>query len=305
MRLCRAARVRGIRTARGQDSGHPSRTALFKPDGSVRLHYDHYSRHDRLDGDILFLPLREIPTPVLKRLFTVFLKPNHLSSPQLSFCAHSYVGAAVLMLPATITFPLAAGLTGHIIGRTLKYKALNILAFTLLVGALGGFTALRESSPVGLQIALLLIGGTSCGIPFISKVFMVQAAVAESDVFMATAIVATATSIGECFGVAVASTAFQNRWNTLLERELGHTALVVVISSRDAERSAEKIARLDKTTAGIYQHIAMASFETVWIVMAALAGVALVLVLWSKDITLKAPPTRLIDGASSSDNPKA
>jgi hypothetical protein len=209
------------------------------------------------------------------------------------------------MLPATITFPLAAGLTGHIIGRTLKYKALNILAFTLLVGALGSFTALRESSSVGLQVALLLIAGTSCGIPFISKVFMVQAAVAESDVFMATAIVATATSIGECFGVAVASTAFQNRWNTLLERELGHTALLVVISSRDAERSAEKIARLDKTTAGIYQHIAMASFEMVWIVMAALAGVALVLVLWSKDITLKAPPTRLIDGASSVDNPKA
>lgn len=195
------------------------------------------------------------------------------------------------MLPATITFPLSAGLTGHIIGRTLKYKALNILAFMLIVGGLGGFTALRESSPVGLQVALLLMVGTGCGIPFISKVFMAQSSVAESDVFMATAIVATATSIGECFGVAVSSTAFQNRWNMLLERELEHTVLPVVISSRDAEKSAEIIAKLDETTAGIYQRIAMASFETVWIIMTALASVALVLVIWSKDMRVKAPPT--------------
>lgn len=209
------------------------------------------------------------------------------------------------MLPATITFPLSAGLTGHIIGRTLKYKTLNILAFTLIVGGLGGFVALRENSPVGLQIALLLIVGTGGGIPFISKVFMAQAAVAESDVFMATAIVATATSIGECFGVAVASTAFQNRWSVLLEQELGHTALPVLISSSDAEKSAEIIATLDETTAGIYRHIAIASFEVVWITMTVLAGVALVLVLWSKDMRLKAPPISLTEGTGSSDNQKA
>jgi len=195
------------------------------------------------------------------------------------------------MLPATLTFPLASGFTGHIIGRTLKYKAINILAFTLIVGGLASFTALRTTSPIGLQVALLLIVGTGGGIPFISKVFVAQAAVAEEDVFMATAIVATATSIGECFGVAVASAAFQNTWNMLLDRELTHTALSVIISSRDAEKSAEIIANLDATTRHIYQHIAMESFKVVWIVMSALAGVALVLVLWSKDMRPKGPPT--------------
>jgi len=195
------------------------------------------------------------------------------------------------MLPATLTFPLAAGFTGHIIGRTLKYKAINILAFTLIVSGLASFTTLRATSPVCLQVVLLLILGTGGGIPFISKVFVAQAAVAEEDVFMATAIVATATSIGECFGVAVSSAAFQNTWNMLLDRELTHTALSVVISSRDAEKSAEIIAKLDETTAHIYQYIAIASFKVVWIIMSTLAGVALVLVLLSKDMRPKEPPT--------------
>ncbi len=83
------------------------------------------------------------------------------------------------MLPATLTFPLSAGITGQIIARTLKYRYLNIFAFMLLVGGLGAFTVLDELSPVSLQIVLLLIVGTGCGIPFISKVFMAQAAVAE------------------------------------------------------------------------------------------------------------------------------
>ncbi|KAH8900396.1 MFS general substrate transporter [Thozetella sp. PMI_491] len=205
----------------------------------------------------------------------------------LTFCSYSYLGAAVMMLPATITFPLAAGIAGHIIGRTLKYKTLNIFAFLLLVGGLGGLTALHESSPVSLRVVLLLMLGTGCGIPFISKVFMAQTAVAESDVFMATAVVATATSIGECFGVAVASTAFQNRWDALLERELRQGLLEVIIKGRDAEKSAEMIASLDEVTVEIYQRIAMQSFQTVWIIMAVLAGIALVLVIWSRETSRK------------------
>jgi hypothetical protein len=191
------------------------------------------------------------------------------------------------MLPATISFPLSAGITGYIVGGTLRYKALNVLGFVLIVTALGAFTALQESSPVGLQIGLLFVAGVGCGIPFITKVFMVQGAVNEEDVFMATAIVSTATSIGECFGVAVASAAFQGRWQYLLEQKLKHTKLSIVVGSSDAEKSAELINSLSGKVQEIYKHIAVESFRTVWTILAVLAGVALILVLVGRDMTLR------------------
>ncbi|PTB62274.1 MFS general substrate transporter, partial [Trichoderma citrinoviride] len=197
----------------------------------------------------------------------------------LTFCSHSYLRAAILMLPATLTFPPAAAIAGHVIGRTLKYQLANVIGFAFLAGGLSGLATLDESSAVGLQVGLLLIMGTGFGIPFISKVFMAQTAVAEDDQYMATAIVATVTRIGECFGVAISSTTFQNKWDTLLNKELTHSNLTVVIKGSDAERSAALIATLDKATQGFYQHIAMKSFQTVWIVMVSLAGTALILSL--------------------------
>ncbi|KAM6483812.1 major facilitator superfamily domain-containing protein [Trichoderma sp. SZMC 28011] len=201
----------------------------------------------------------------------------------LTFCSHSYLGAAILMLPATLTFPPSAAIAGHIIGRTLKYQIANIIGFSFLVGGLSGLANLDEFSSVGLQIGLLLIVGTGFGIPFISKVFMAQTAVAEDDQYMATAIVSTVTSVGECFGVAISSTTFQNRWNALLEKKLKQTVLSVVIKGSDAERSTALLATLDKETATFYRHIAMQSFQTVWIVMGSLAGVALILSLFIRD----------------------
>ncbi|KAL7942084.1 major facilitator superfamily domain-containing protein [Trichoderma barbatum] len=201
----------------------------------------------------------------------------------LTFCSHSYLGAAVLMLPATLTFPPAAAITGHIIGRTLKYQLANIIGFAFLAGGLSGLANLNESSSAGLQVGLLLIMGTGFGIPFISKVFMAQTAVAEDDQYMATAIVATVTSVGECFGVAISSTTFQNKWDALLEKEMKRTALKLVIKGSDAERSASLITTMDKATASFYQHIAMKSFQTVWIVLGSLAGVALILSLFIRD----------------------
>ncbi|KAL7930181.1 major facilitator superfamily domain-containing protein [Trichoderma chlorosporum] len=201
----------------------------------------------------------------------------------LTFCSHSYLGAAILMLAATLTFPPSAAIAGHIIGRTLKYRLANIIGFAFLVGGLSGSANLNESSFVGLQVGLLLIMGTGFGIPFITKVFMAQTAVAQRDQYMATAIVSTVTSVGECFGVVISSTTFQNKWDTLLKEELKHTALTILIKGSDAERSTALIATLDKETADFYQRIAMKSFQTVWIVMGSLAGAALILSLFIRD----------------------
>lgn len=209
------------------------------------------------------------------------------------------------MLPATLTFPSAAAITGHIIGRTLKYQLANIVGFACLAGGLSGLATLDEFSSVGLQVGLLLIIGTGFGIPFISKVFMAQMAVAEEDQYMAAAIVATVTSIGESFGVAISSTTFQNKWDALLQKELKHAALPLVIKGSDAERSAALIPTLDKATAAFYQHIAMKSFQTVWIVMVSLAGVALILSFLIRDVRPEeAAPTESSVEAIISDKEK-
>ncbi|KAK4077865.1 uncharacterized protein Triagg1_3559 [Trichoderma aggressivum f. europaeum] len=63
-----------------------------------------------------------------------------------TFCSHSYLGAAILMLPATLTFPPSAAIAGHIIGRTLKYQLANIIGFAILVGGLSGSANLDEFS---------------------------------------------------------------------------------------------------------------------------------------------------------------
>jgi hypothetical protein len=190
------------------------------------------------------------------------------------------------MLATTISFPFAAGIAGYVIGRTMRYKAINIVSFVLILGGLGGFITLREDTSIAVQVVLLFVAGLGAGMTFISKVFMVQAAVAERDVLMATAVVAVATSVGSCFGVAVAGSVFQNTWENLLEQQQAN--LSVVIGSQDAERSGEIIAMLDEGTATVYRHIAALSFERLWIVMIACAGVAFVLVSVTRDLKLRA-----------------
>ncbi len=89
----------------------------------------------------------------------------------------------------------------------------------------------------------------------------------------------------------------------LLEQELGNAALSLVIRGRDAEKSAAIVATLDETSRHIYQQIAMSSFKTVWITMAALAGLAFILVLWPDDLKLATttePPVEESDSPSES-----
>jgi hypothetical protein len=193
------------------------------------------------------------------------------------------------MLPATLTFPLSAALTGIVIGRTLRFKWLTVAAFVAVASCLGGVATLNTTSPLQLQVVLLIVLGLAMGVPFISKTFMVQSAVVEEDVFMATALVSTATSIGESFGVAVASAAFQGRWDVLLSLQSAETHLNPIINGSDAEKSALLISGLDAVTKSTYESIAMASLQMVWIVMAALAGISLILVLLASDKQMNMP----------------
>jgi len=194
------------------------------------------------------------------------------------------------MLPITLVFPTSAAISGYIVSKTHKHRYINIVAFLLILGGLGGFITLRETSRPATQVGFQLLIAAGGGVVFTSKVFMVQSSVAKDDVLMATALVATATSLGECLGVSVASNVFQNRWSTILEQKMQQLlpqTLSVVISSGQAEGSAEVLAKLDPQLAMIYRKVASLAFEWVWIVLAALAGIGLIFVVISKDLNEK------------------
>ena len=162
------------------------------------------------------------------------------------------------------------------------------VGWILTTVGLGLLIILKETTTTPQWIFISLAAGLGTGILYSAQSFAVQAAASNSDLPFAAAMYSFFRSLGQTFGVACGGAIFQNTF----KRKLSLNSVLSVNSSqwaRDASAIAQMVRSLPDSD--IYKGVIVAayvdSFRMIWIVMCALAAVALLLsLICVKDISL-------------------
>ncbi|KAG0646334.1 Efflux pump dotC [Hyphodiscus hymeniophilus] len=202
---------------------------------------------------------------------------------------HSLIGSAVASLPALVMVTFSAALGGVAMTLLGSFKWINTLGAACLTIGFALMSRLDVFSSIAEQAGFQIIAGIGGGILFPGRLMAVQAAQEVGDVTIATAIVSFFTSLGQSFGVAIGDAVFQNRWAVEVEKHAleGFIPPKFIISSREAEQTADIIGKYPVHVQDLYRAIMASTISVVWIVVATFSGVAFIACLASENLPLR------------------
>ncbi|KAF9634754.1 hypothetical protein BFW01_g5649 [Lasiodiplodia theobromae] len=196
----------------------------------------------------------------------------------------SAIGAGVALFPWTFTVAPAAVVVGFLIARLGRYRWALWSGWTLVCCGMGLLTLFEEDTPTKMWVPLALVSGLGLGVLYPAQSLCNQAAAPPEDVGIASALSAFFRNYGQMLGVAVGGTVVQNAMKGKLE-DSGNAYLVAHAGSisKDVSSLVETIKVMRKSSdaaeLAMVDELVTAycgSLRTLWIVMCALAGVALV-----------------------------
>lgn len=184
--------------------------------------------------------------------------------------------AGVAIFPATFTVAPLAIMTGFAVTKTGRYRWTIWTGWTLATLGMGLLIMWNVNTNLPTIIFTLLVGGIGLGILFTSLLYQVQSAASVKDVSFAAALFSFFRAFGQAIGVAIGGTIFQNQ----MRRNLSST----VLSDQAAELAKDAAALVqiihqtkDESTKMLLQTAYTDSIRTIYIVLTALAGMALIL----------------------------
>lgn len=197
--------------------------------------------------------------------------------------------SAIDLFPATFTVAPAAIVVGALITKTGRYRWAVWAGWLLVVIGFAARAALRVHTSVPAWVFINLTAGVGLGMLYPSLTFAMQAAVPNKDQAYGVSLFTFFRAAGQCLGVAVGGTIFQNS----IKREiLKHASIAAHASEWSAEASA-LVEVLKRMPEGVAKDDLLESFANalivVWIVMTALSVVAFVSSLWTQHYDLNRP----------------
>lgn len=183
--------------------------------------------------------------------------------------------AGISLFPATFTVAPAAMVAGIVISTTGRYRWAIWSGWALTT--LGtGILYLLDVNTTTVQWGFLnLVSGLGMGVLFPSMAFSIQAATINKDLAFAVALFSFFRAFGQAIGVAVGGVIFQNQ---LKKKLLTYPLLAPLagVYSSDASGLVQIIKTMQHRPARTQLiQIYADPLKLVWIVMCALAGVAL------------------------------
>ncbi|KAI4171435.1 MAG: hypothetical protein LQ343_004291 [Gyalolechia ehrenbergii] len=197
--------------------------------------------------------------------------------------------SGVALFPQTFTVAPSTMVVGILITVTGRYRWAIWSGWVLTVLGTGLLYLLDVDTSVVEWIFLNLVGGLGMGMLFPSMAFAIQASQKNKDLAFAVAMFSFFRAFGQALGVAVGGTVFQNQMKTKL---LAYPALAskAYEYSRDASSLVQIIkAMRDDVVKENLQHAYADSLKVVWLTMCGLAGVGLILSLWTKGLDMNKP----------------
>jgi MFS family permease len=202
----------------------------------------------------------------------------------------SPINAGIGLFPWTFTTGPAAVIVGIVVAKTGRYRWAIWSGWALTSTGIGLMMLFKAQTKTIEWVLLSLVSGLGLGILYPAMSFAIQASASNRDLPFAAALYSFFRNFGQMLGVAVGGAIFQNRVKTNL---LTYPDLVdkAVEYSKDASALVEVIKAMPPSLDPIKQEIITAyvdSLRMVWLIMCALATVALILaVVFTKGITLE------------------
>lgn len=189
--------------------------------------------------------------------------------------------SGVALFPATFTVAPMAIIAGLAVTKTGRYRWTIWVGWTLTTLGMGLLTIWKVDTNLPTIIFTLLVGGIGLGILFTSLLYQVQSAANVKDVSFAAALFSFFRAFGQAIGVAIGGTIFQNQMrknlmNTVLSEQASELA-------KDAAALVQIIQQTsDEQTKMLLKTAYTDSIRTIYIVLTALAGAALLLSAYIK-----------------------
>ncbi|KAH8817001.1 multidrug resistance protein Fnx1 [Xylogone sp. PMI_703] len=130
--------------------------------------------------------------------------------------ADTPTASGVDILPTAITSMPFAIAAGWAVSRFRRYRPFHFIGTVLTIIAFGLFSRLDTESSTGYWVGVQIIGAVGTGVLVTTVMPAIHAPLEESDQAVATATWSFLRGFGGALGVAIASAAFNSRFDTLL-----------------------------------------------------------------------------------------
>jgi hypothetical protein len=196
--------------------------------------------------------------------------------------------AGVQMLPVVLVAVPGAAVAVIVLSKFGRYKALHGVGFIIVTLGLGLFSTLDEGSPMSQWVSFQVLNAIGTGMILNTLLPAFQASQPESDQAAATASWAFIRSFGCIWGVTIPAAIFNNRLQASMNRISDLNVRAELAGGQAYGRATRDFISQyqDPTRLQVIQSFADALKYTWWISVA-FSGVALLLVLFEKDIPLR------------------
>ncbi|KAH8725917.1 putative MFS transporter [Phaeosphaeriaceae sp. PMI808] len=193
---------------------------------------------------------------------------------------------SVALFPSTFTIAPMSILAGVIITKTGDFRVVTWVGWITATLGLGVMTLLDVDTSVVKWLFITLTAGIGLGLLFTTLAIINQAATSDENMSFAISLFFFCRCMGQCLGVAISGTIFQNRMrqNLLNTSTLADRA---VEYSRDASRIVAILRDMpdDQAKVDLIQAYADA-LKIVWAAYCALSGVLMIASFFIKHVSL-------------------
>jgi MFS family permease len=218
--------------------------------------------------------------------WSIFFLPVYFQSVQLA----SPRRAGVALIPLSLFGIPSAALGAVILTRFGRYKMIHLVGFILFAIGRGLYILLDEDTPTSHWVVFQLVAGVGAGLLINTLLPAFQAPLAESDQATATATWNFLRTMGNVWGVAIPAAVFSNHANALINNgAISDPVAAHAMANGGAYQfaSAEFIHQFSQPVQQQIRAVYRSAIQRVWVVSFAFLGIALLLVLFEKDIPLR------------------
>lgn len=199
--------------------------------------------------------------------------------------------SGVEIFPIATTIAPAAAVSGVLVTITGKYRLYHFLGFALMAAGCGSLSTLDASSSMGAWIGFQLMFGLGNGMVFNTMIPPLLASLPSSEVATATATWTFMRSFGQIWGIAIPSAIFNQRIDTLVQKNLSafpNIAQLLVRGGAYQQATAAFIRSLPESdnVRGIVQNVYVEALKTVWYVSIPFAVIGIPIALFVKSYKL-------------------
>jgi hypothetical protein len=194
--------------------------------------------------------------------------------------------AGIALFPSTFTVAPMSIVSGLIITKTGDFRVVTWVGWIFSTLGLGAMILLDADTSVAQWLFITLTTGVGLGLLYTSLAIINQAATSDKNMTFAISLFIFARCMGQCLGVAISGTIFQNqmRQNLLSTSTLADQA---VEYSRDASSIVAALRSMpnDQTKTDLIEAYTD-SLKIVWAVFCALSGVLTIASFFVKHVSL-------------------